>query len=168
MHGSVREFVRRAVRAYGLGGSVLEVGSYQENDIVRDLLVNATSYLGVDLREGPGVDLVIEPGRAFYDQHEATFDTVVCCEVLEHDRRPWVTLDGMATALKPGGILLVTCRGFGEHGAYGLHRCPTDYWRMHVDAMVGLYEDIGVERIYIGPDLEERTTPGVFALGRKH
>jgi hypothetical protein len=40
------------------GARVLEMGSYNVNGSVRDMFALAGRYVGVDLVEGPGVDLV--------------------------------------------------------------------------------------------------------------
>ena len=50
----------------------------------------------------------------------AAFDTVICCETLEHLPRPLVALAEVARVLKPGGRLLLTTPNY--LGPLGLYR----------------------------------------------
>lgn len=61
---------------------VIEVGSYDVNGSVRPLFPEADSYIGLDRRAGPGVDVVAD---ALTYTPDGPVDLVVCCEVLEHD-----------------------------------------------------------------------------------
>lgn len=104
MHGFVRRFVGQHTAGRKFG-SVVEVGSYDVNGTIRDL-IEADSYTGVDRRPGPRVDLV---ANAHLLDHPPVLDLVVCCEVLEHDPDPAGLLCRMYSWLAPGGWLLVTC-----------------------------------------------------------
>jgi hypothetical protein len=52
------EAVVNANRSLISGAKVLEIGSYDVNGSLRSLFAKAGEYTGVDLKEGPGVDLV--------------------------------------------------------------------------------------------------------------
>ncbi|MDB0050250.1 hypothetical protein N9F31_02215, partial [Pseudomonadales bacterium] len=60
-HFQQQKFLQLAVEYFGLGSqqdlAVLEIGSYDVNGSIRSLF-NAQNYVGVDLVEGPGVDVV--------------------------------------------------------------------------------------------------------------
>lgn len=94
---------------------LLEIGSFDVNGSIRSALA-ARSYLGIDLVEGPGVDRVARVEALVGEG--SRFDIVVCCEVLEHDQNWDETLISAFSALRPGGLLLVTCASTGrpEHG----------------------------------------------------
>lgn len=98
------------------GGSVLEVGSYDVNGSVRSLFGGAARYVGVDLVEGPGVDLVVA-GKDV-DAPDGSFDVTVSGECFEHDPDWRETLATMVRLTRPGGLVVVTCasRGRVEHG----------------------------------------------------
>jgi SAM-dependent methyltransferase len=105
MHDAARSFI--AKHAKKCKGPVLEVGSRDINGGVRDLLPK-TGYVGIDLMPGRGVDEVVDI-RDF--QHDTKFQTVVCCEVLEHHPAPQELIDAMAEHLLKGGTLLITAAG---------------------------------------------------------
>lgn len=109
------------------GARILEVGSRNVNGVVRPLFSKAYSYCGVDLEAGPGVDRVVYPHQPL---GEESFDLAICLEVLEHDPKPWITVEQMRRALNPGGVLLISVptTGFPEH------RHPHDCFRFMRDA----------------------------------
>lgn len=113
-------------------GRVLEVGSYDVNGSPRSVFEHlAESYTGTDMQAGPGVDVVVN-NADLYD-HALTavrFDTVICCECLEHDKHFNDTVDMLHQFVKPGGHLIITTPTFG----FPLHRYPKDYWRFGEDA----------------------------------
>ena len=96
--------------------SVLECGSLNINGTVRDFFDNC-EYLGIDLGEGNGVDLVVEATH-LYSAPPESFDVVISCEMLEHDMYYDLSLTHMCSLLKPGGMLIITCATHGrpEHG----------------------------------------------------
>jgi len=55
---------------------------------------------------------------------DASFDTVLCTQMLEHVPHPWLAAGEMARILKPGGILILSCPQY-----WGLHEIPHDYFR---------------------------------------
>jgi len=104
MHPAVREYV--AEHLPGEYESVLEVGSRDINGGVRDLLAPEAAYIGVDLREGPGVDVVADFSAY---RHPERVDVVLCLEVFEHTPEWREIIDSAHRNLKPGGTLIVTC-----------------------------------------------------------
>lgn len=166
MHSSVLEWVGRVVSTYDLDrGRVLEIGSYDVNGSVRQFFPHA-EYHGIDVRPGPGVDEVKPANYMVYTPDKPWFDTVISTEVLEHDRWPWTTLCYMGESVRPGGMVVITCRGFGENGAYGWHPEPVDLWRFSVDGMRVLIDYAGLEALEVINDTDP-TAPGVFAVARR-
>lgn len=99
---------------YFKGTRVLEVGSYNVNGSVRDLF-ECCYYVGVDVVEGQGVDVVC-PGDKYTSDYK--FDVVISCEMLEHNPFWRETLRNMVSLLKEDGLLILTCAAPGrpEHG----------------------------------------------------
>lgn len=154
------DYVREQLAAFPppLYADVLEVGSYNVNGSVRELLPHVHRYVGMDRREGPGVDLVanIETWDPDAPSH-GYFHLVVSTEMLEHTERPWLAVDNMARALRPGGRLILTTRGPG----FGLHEHPGDFYRFTPDALGVLCWDAGLRECLVSWD-PDPGSPGAF------
>lgn len=96
------------------GGRVLEIGSLNINGTVRNFF-NADEYIGVDVGEGPGVDVVMSGHE--YD-NEQKFDCVISCECFEHNPFWKETFLNMVRLCRRGGLVIFTCATTGrpEHG----------------------------------------------------
>lgn len=94
---------------------VLEVGSLNINGTNRDFFTNC-DYLGVDVGEGPCVDLVC-PGQDVNHPDE-TYNTVLSTECFEHNPEWVATFQNMIRMCKSGGLVFMTCATTGrpEHG----------------------------------------------------
>jgi hypothetical protein len=93
--------------------SVLEVGSLNINGSVRQFFTNC-DYVGVDLCEGSGVDIV---GHVHtLPLAENSFDTVISCECFEHDKHWKETFQTMYHIAI--GLVIFSCATTGrpEHG----------------------------------------------------
>jgi SAM-dependent methyltransferase len=109
------ERVRTMFPAAFTGKRVLEIGSLDIFGGVRDRFTDC-DYIGIDVAPGPGVDFVSQ-GQD-YDAPDASFDTVICCEVMEHNPYWKETFLNILRLCKPGGLVLMTCASTGrpEHG----------------------------------------------------
>lgn len=137
------EFERLHVRPRP--GRTLLVGSY----VTDGKLDRRTLYqdvVGVDLRPGPGVDVVADMERAEF----GPFDHIECLSVLEHTLRPWKMAENLERSLRAGGTLYVLVPF-----VHRPHDYPHDFWRMTVDALPLLFPRISwVSRAYAGPTLQ--------------
>lgn len=145
-------------------GAVLEAGSYNVNGSPRSLFAHAPSYVGTDMRQGPGVDVVIDNHDLLGKFGEAAFDTVLCLECFEHDAAFWVTLENLRTMLKPGGHLIVTTPTI----CFPEHRYPRDYWRFLPDAYGEIFfRDYAILALQpLNSDAGKDTT--LAGIARKH
>jgi SAM-dependent methyltransferase len=109
------ESVRAIFPAAFAGRRVLEIGSLDINGSVRSLF-SGCDYIGIDVAAGRGVDMVCQ-GQD-YDAPDASFDTVISCEAMEHNPYWKATLANMFRLCKPGGLVVMTCASTGrrEHG----------------------------------------------------
>jgi SAM-dependent methyltransferase len=82
----------------------------------------ASEYVGVDTVETPSVDLVgtIES----LPVPDASFDVVLCTQVLEHCDDPVAAVRELRRVVAPGGCVLAS-----THGVYVYHPVPHDRWR---------------------------------------
>jgi SAM-dependent methyltransferase len=145
------------------GRRVLEVGSrvVQAPELtLRHHLVSLGPSLlvGVDAEPGPGVDRVVDAGDLVAVFGAASFDTVVCTEVVEHVRDWRRAFRNLKEVLRPGGVLLLTTRspGFPYHG------WPHDYWRYTSRDLRTILDDMRIEAL-----AEDPSSPGVLVKARK-
>lgn len=110
---------------------VLDVGSRNINGSVKDFISGYKEYIGVDMIEGKDVDLVCNGHDLLKHFKPESFDLVLCCETLEHDNKPWLTIEAMRKLVKPGGYLLITVPGIH----FFRHDFPSDYYRYTDSAM---------------------------------
>ena len=110
---------------------VLEFGSRNINGSARQIVGRCARYVGVDLYEGPDVDVV---GSATDVVVPGAFDVVICTEVFEHadDAACQAMTANAYRHLVPGGRFIATMAGPGrmEHSAIdgkGLH--PGEFYR---------------------------------------
>lgn len=123
--------VRAAVETFDFPEPVLEVGSYlvegQEDlcDIRR--YFPGRRYLGLDFRQGPGVDVVGSIEKLPFASR--SIGTVVALSTFEHVRHFWRGFDEVYRVLRPDGAFLLACP-FHFH----IHCFPSDYWRFTPEA----------------------------------
>ena len=108
MHQEALAFVGKAIAPINTTGMrVLDIGSFYVNGSPRALFAAAETYVGIDSRSGPCVDVV---SSAKDYETDTPFDVVVSCETLEH-AEPSEVIDCAWRALKPGGLLILTAAG---------------------------------------------------------
>ena len=56
---------------------ILEIGSYNVNGKVRDLFLGSVKYIGIDLQEGPDVDIVMDGHDALVTFGANSFDLII-------------------------------------------------------------------------------------------
>jgi hypothetical protein len=92
---------------------VLEVGSLDINGSIRDLFEQCT-YIGVDLGEGKGVDLIARGEDLVFE--DKCFDVVASCECFEHNPK-WVeTFNNMVRMSSKLVFFSCATTGRAEHG----------------------------------------------------
>jgi SAM-dependent methyltransferase len=130
------------------------------NGSVRGLFDGVTRYVGIDFREGPGVDRIMDAHHLEFGDSE--FDVVISTEMLEHDSAFWLSLQEMGRVLRLGGLLIITARGNG----FIPHGYPHDYWRFMPQSVEHLLALAGCEVLEALEDWQPGH-PGIFALGRR-
>ena len=120
MNGNILDFARK--HKFKIAGNVLEVGSYNVNGSIRDILPIS---VGIDMREGPGVDRVCSVSDLIATFGPDFFNCVVSCDALEHIEDWEAALVNMWAVLKQDGILFLTMANMKK----GYHGYPHDYWR---------------------------------------
>ncbi|HWH05851.1 MAG TPA: class I SAM-dependent methyltransferase [Gaiellaceae bacterium] len=92
----------------------------------------ASTYVGVDVVPNPAADL-LGPVEAL-PVADASFDLVLCNQVLEHCDDPAQAVRELRRVLAPGGRVLAS-----THGVQVYHPSPNDFWR---------WTHAGLERLF--------------------
>lgn len=163
MTPAILDWVSRRVKSGLLpkSGNILEVGSRDVNGGCRQFF-DQDQYIGIDCEAGPGVDRVMDAHELYKYAWPPTFDLIICTEVLEHTKKPWLILEGMRGLLRPGGLLLISvpANGFPEH------RYPIDVFRFMPDAIpLFFFDEMEVVDHATLPDPVGNST--LIGIGRK-
>lgn len=138
MNHLLNGMTRAVSESFDLPGPILEIGSYlvqgQENLGNLRPLFPGREYIGMDMREGPGVDLVARVEAI--PRPDASVGTVIALSAFEHVKHFWKGFDEIRRVLRPDGALLVACPFY-----FHIHNYPDDYWRFTPAAFQVLLED---------------------------
>jgi hypothetical protein len=139
---------------------VPEIGSRaRSGNTYRHLVHPDVDYVGMDIAEGPNVDVV---GDAHHLSRyvSGTFDTIFSVSVFEHLLMPWMVALEMNKVLKDGGLAYIQ-----SHPSWPLHDVPWDFWRFSEDAWQGLFNaHTGFEILGKGQALRSRIVPDCSAI----
>jgi predicted SAM-dependent methyltransferase len=139
MNEKVWKFTRKV--GWKFGDRVLEVGSLDVNGSIRANFPRS-EYIGIDIREGPGVDLVLAAEELPLKFGAGYFDIVMCCETLEHVEHWREAMLGMWASLKDGGFMTITTPTQEK----GRHDYPSDYWRWTLEDYRTIFRDQKIHR----------------------
>ncbi|MDX1811672.1 MAG: class I SAM-dependent methyltransferase [Gammaproteobacteria bacterium] len=121
-----------------ISGPILEVGSkdYGSTANFRSLFPE-NDYIGLDMAEGPGVDVIQDLTAGLGPLQENYFGLIICCSVLEHVDKPWVMAENLTKLLKPGGVLYMSVPWVWRYHAY-----PDDYFRFSWRGIMALFAEL--------------------------
>jgi len=147
MNKKVEDWIKRNLSD---GGRVLDVGSFDVNGSPSHLFGD---YRGVDIREGSGVDIVLDAETELVRMFgKESFDTVLCLSTLEHVKRFWFMLGEIHAVIKKGGLLFLSVPGI----SFPEHDHPSDYWRFTksavTDAIMEGYKILDIEEVPTKPE----------------
>jgi SAM-dependent methyltransferase len=138
LSNDIKELVRTAPRA-------------KEGQRALDLGADKSPYRAVLESRGYEVktlDITLESGADYAGTVEAThlpdasFDLVLCTQVIEHCMNPWAAMREIHRILKPGAHLIVSA----PH-VWFFHPHPTDHWRFTQEGMAHLCSEAGLDPI---------------------
>ncbi len=93
----------------------------------------AAEYVGVDVVENPAAELL--GSVEALPVPDASFDVVLCTQVLEHCDDPAQAVRELRRVLAPGGRVLAS-----THGVQVYHPSPQDLWRWTHEGLRRLFE----------------------------
>jgi hypothetical protein len=116
-------------------GQILEIGSRaRSGNVYRDFIPDGMKYVGMDILEGPNVDVVGDAHELSRHFAPGTFDAAYSIAVFEHLLMPWKVTIELNKILKPGGFVFIA-----THQTFNLHEQPWDFWRFSDKAWHGLF-----------------------------
>ena len=162
MRPAVREFVRIVAATLPVYEPVYEFGSFrvEGQEELADLrpLFPGKSYIGCDMRAGPGVDRLLNLHNIDLPHHSA--GTVLCLDTLEHVEYCHQAMSEIHRILVPGGICVIS-----SVMAFPIHEYPYDYWRFTPSGFESLLRSF--ESRYVGHIGDARFPHTVLGVGVK-
>ncbi len=116
-------------------GCILEIGSRaRSGNVYRDFIPPGVQYVGLDICNGPNVDVVGDAHELSRYWPEETFDAAYSIAVFEHLLMPWKVAIEVNKVLKPGAVVFIQ-----SHQTFPLHEQPSDFWRFSDRAWHALF-----------------------------
>ncbi len=113
---------------------ILDIGSYDQNGTQKGLFEDKRySYTGLDMVEGPNVDIVPKDVYSWEELENNKYDLVISGQVFEHIEYPWLTIKEIERILKPSGIVIIIAPNSGFE-----HKAPYDCYRYYADGLKAL------------------------------
>ena len=133
MRQSSKEFVGICAKTLLIREPIYEFGSLQVpgQEGYSDLRVffPRKSYVGSDVRQGKGVDVILDLENI--DLPDNSVETALCVDTLEHVECPWKAIEELHRVTR--GIVIIVVPFF-----FRIHNYPKDYWRFTLDCLRGL------------------------------
>lgn len=143
----VRQFmIREMITRLRPDERVLDAGSgnVREQRIRSELLGAKVKLTTLDFTEGEGIDIVADITATGLP--EASFDAVVCLQVLEHVQDPAAVCRELARVVKPGGLV-----GISAPQSYWLHNLPWHYFHFTREGLKLLCDKAGLDIVVMAP-----------------
>ena len=131
MRQNIKDFANIVSTILPIIEPIYEFGSFQVPEQIgfadlRPLFPNK-EYIGCDMREGPGVDKILNLHAI--DLPSESVGVVLCFDTLEHVESPRKALEEIHRILKPNGIAVIS-----SVMNFPIHDYPHDYWRFTPEA----------------------------------
>lgn len=126
MRQSIKEFVKLCAETLPIFEPIYEFGSLQVpgQEGFADLrsFFQDKEYIGADIQEGPGVDVILDLHDI--DLPAESVGTALILDTIEHVEFPRKAIHNAHKILKPNGALILT-----SVMNFPIHEYPHDYWR---------------------------------------
>lgn len=163
MHSSAYNHMKSKIEKYLVPGKpydIVEIGSRvvdgQNLNHFALLKDYRCKYIGIDIKEGVNVDIVMRDPYGF-PLDSASCDVVISGQVFEHIPFFWVTFLEMARILKPNGYIFLTVPSRGHVHA---SKQEFDCWRFYPDSMRALGAFAGLDLLEVHTDFPPRVPQG--------
>jgi len=162
MRQAIKDFVALAAATLPIREPIYEFGALQvpgqEGFSNLRPLFPGRHYVGADMREGPGVDRVLDLHQI--DLAPDSVGSVLCLDTLEHVEFPRRALQEMHRIVQPGGTVIIS-----SVMNFPIHDFPSDYWRFTPEAFRSILGPF--ENAFVGFAGEESFPHTVVGIGFK-
>ena len=104
------------------------------------------SVTSVDIEDRAGQLSLVADIQHMPQIADASFDTVLCTQVLEHLPRPWDAVTEISRVLRPGGATILSVPHLSV-----IHEAPHDYFRFTRYGLHELCTRAGLELVHVEP-----------------
>jgi len=137
MHNTQKILMNALMKKYfknNTNKTVYDIGSYDVNGNHKNDVTNLKfNYIGVDVLQGPNVDLVVD-SNFNYSKLYNQCDYIISGSCLEHVEAPWLFALEIYKSLKPNGICIIILPFKIKE-----HRYPLDCYRILPDGLKYLF-----------------------------
>lgn len=161
MRQSVRELIEILSRTLRLSEPIYEFGACQSQPGLSDMrqFFPGKEYIGCDIREGPGVDRLLNIHQTGLPSESA--GSVLILETLEHVQFPVDAMKEVYRILRPNGIVVIS-----SVMNYPIHD-TCDYWRFTPDGFRTLLRDFPLSLVeFLGEPSFPHTIIGIAIKGQ--
>lgn len=106
----------------------------------RSFIKKEWKYIGIDVVNGPSVDIVVEPFS--YPFKSSSVDVIISGQCFEHSTNPFKLMKELARICKPKGYLFMVAPFI-----WAEHRHPIDCFRFLPDGWKALFDENNIECI---------------------
>ena len=135
MRKSIKDLVGIVSRTLPIEDPIYEFGAYQvegqEGFADLRVLFPGKTYIGCDMRSGPGVDRILDLHKLGLADNSIA--TVLMLDTLEHVEFPYLAMQEAHRVIAPGGFVLIS-----SVMNFPIHSHPYDYWRFTPSAFKSL------------------------------
>lgn len=135
------EYIKSILPFYFNHKKVIDIGGGDINGTNNHLFNDCEVYVN-DVIDAPNVNIVCKTKDLPFE--DETFDTIISTECFEHDPEYTLSFLKIYNILKPDGLFLFTCAGFGrpEHGT--IRTTPFDSYGTigKIEEMVDYYKNL--------------------------
>ena len=164
MRANIKRWVAAVAQRLELPEPIYEFGSFRvpKQEELADMrpLFPGKEFVGCDMREGLGVDRIVDLHDLDYRMVPGVVGTVLCLETMEHVRYPHVAMRNIHRVLVQGGVALIT-----STMAQPIHNYPSDYWRFTPEGFKVLLEEFA--SVYVDACGEDKRPLCVVGVGVK-
>lgn len=143
---------------------ILDVGSFGEFNY-RDIFEESKwEYVGLDVKNGPNVDLVIDDVYNWVEINDNSYDVIISGQFFELLDYFWLTLVEIERVLKPNGHVCIIAPSAGPN-----HSQDLNSYKFYEDGMraLGKYVDLEIIQAFVDTSPESKPWHDACLIAKK-